>query len=972
MDIKRIDQHSRLAPNWRRFGVVVLGLAASLSAQIDTSEEEEVFELSPFTVDASEDSGYRATNTISGTRLNVAIKDIPMPIEVVTEQFMKDTGATDLRQALAYSAGVTLSSQNDAGAGNSFNTVGGVHNPEGATSNKNQTTYKVRGFVTDATLRDGYRRQHATDAANIGRVEVIRGPAALLYGIGNFGGIVNYLPKAPPGEAVKHLNVTVGNNKHFRTVIEGGDTPDDAPLGFGYYVTAVYEENGSYTEFAENDKSFISPIFTFKPTEKTNVTVDLEYGKENKRGVGFQSVRARADIAADLITDQQDRLERAGFLQFPDKDIRTMRWSGPDTYVNSEASNARFEITHSVTENLNMLFGYNVSQVDFDVRDVRGGVTNNVGPESLRSTITVIPADVVNGDTEFVVGETSDAIFQGWWEERSERIEREQIRAEINYNVDLFSESELFALKSSFLLGRSNERSDQDVFTRATLDNQFFYWDPTDSSPMRFGRNGDGSAAPPLDDFTQKIDTSWNQGTYLVYQGRWLDDRLTIVAGVRRDRNDLRSRTNEFRMDTLTVSPGRVQTEDTNQYGVSFEVTDNVSVYALKAGGIMPNFGGQLDAYNRPLDAVTAESEEAGIKFDMLDGKLSGTISAYRIKQTGSPIFYWWAPSPAKGNFRPDDDIIYNVVDFNPTVEADWRNQALTVALSEWEAAVSSGAAYQATSDVTGPGTWYVNASRAEGAAFLDRVFTATGTTNPGWPGWLYNQDENTNNATEDFSTANGWNAHTIGDQESSGWEAQFNYAPNDNMQFVLNYAQTKRSLLNAGAFAKYEWGEGGVDNWAVWYFPDGAWGLSGYGRDDAYGDYTDTSTWQGRGYGAGEAQDDTPLHSVSGWSNYRFTDGELAGLSFGLGFQYESEREYFSGITDGSGQLVTDTEGRRVILETDPRINIDAMAKYEFQWGDRPAHVQLNVYNVANDQDAYGFIYAKPREYRLQFGMAL
>ena len=202
----------------RKFKPVLAFLAAGVTilASVQGQDDEDVFELSPFSVDASDDSGYRATNTISGTRLNTSIKDIPMPIEVITDAFIKDTGATDLRDALQYSAGIVLESQNDAGNANSSSTVGGVHNPEGATSNKSNTSYKVRGFLTDATLRDGYRRQFSTDSANIGRIEVIRGPAALLYGIGNFGGIVNYLPKLPPAEDTQDLTLSMGNRGHHR------------------------------------------------------------------------------------------------------------------------------------------------------------------------------------------------------------------------------------------------------------------------------------------------------------------------------------------------------------------------------------------------------------------------------------------------------------------------------------------------------------------------------------------------------------------------------------------------------------------------------------------------------------------------------------------------------------------------------------------------------------------------------------
>ncbi|MEM9158883.1 MAG: TonB-dependent receptor plug domain-containing protein, partial [Verrucomicrobiota bacterium] len=919
--------------------------------QDDGLDDDEIVELSPFTVDASDDSGYKATNSISGTRLNTRIKDVPMPIEVITEQFIEDTGATDLREALSYSAGIILSSQNDAGSNNSNTSVGGVHNPEGATSAKTETSYKVRGFITDATLRDGYRRQFHSDSANIGRVEVIRGPAALLYGIGNFGGIVNYLPKLPPAKEAQSFIVGFGNEGHRRVTHSIG-RPLGGPWDLRFNLTSVYEENESYTELTNDDKFFFSPIFTFKPTEKTDVTIDFEFGDFHSDAIGFQSIRSRTGVSADSV----DRLERSGFLDFPGKETRTMRWSGPDTFLDNETYNMRLQVTHRLAENLNLLVGYNDSKVEYHVRDVFGSIQTSVGPESLRDTVIVTPADALNGDGEFDAGPVDDAIFEGRWTEFTETVDREQVRVELNYNLNLLQNSELFGFKNSFLLGRSEEKSVKDVFKMETLENEHFYWKPTDPSYMRFGVNGDGTPAPGMEDVNNTIDTAWNQGTYLVHQGKFWNDRITTVSGIRRDRNDLNNFTDDFRLGTQTTRSAGAKEEDTTQFGLSFEVNDRLSVYALKADGIMPNFDGNRDVLGNPMDAVTAESEEVGIKFDLIEGKLSGTVSAYRIRQTGTPIFYWWAPAPAKNTFQRDQDIIYNVTDFNPTVEAEWRNGAFTAASGEWDAAVAAGSAYQID------GTWYVNASQSTGADYLDAVFDSSKEIG-GWPGWLYNQDDNTNNATQDFAGdgAGGWNGYVSGDQESSGWEAQLNFAPMDNLQFVLNYAQTKREVVNAGAFVEYPFAEGNWDRWAVWYFPDGQWGLTGRSLEEQFTDPQDTSTWQGRGYGAGEKQDDTPLHAVSGWGNYKFTEGRMKGLSVGMGFQWEDKREYFSGITDGAGQLALDKNGNRVVLYTKDRLNVDAMARYDFTMGENPAHVQVNVYNLLDDTDPYGYIWARP-----------
>ncbi|MEO7598883.1 MAG: hypothetical protein ABIV50_08120, partial [Opitutus sp.] len=83
-------------------------LISSASAQTPsaTANDAEPVRLSEFRVDASKDRGYVATNSISGTRLNTAIKDLPIPIEVITSEFIRDIGATDLKEALAFSSGI--------------------------------------------------------------------------------------------------------------------------------------------------------------------------------------------------------------------------------------------------------------------------------------------------------------------------------------------------------------------------------------------------------------------------------------------------------------------------------------------------------------------------------------------------------------------------------------------------------------------------------------------------------------------------------------------------------------------------------------------------------------------------------------------------------------------------------------------------------------------------------------------------
>ncbi len=943
----------------------VTGSAFSQSAPTppaDSESDESVVKLSPFVVTTDKDKGYKATNATSGTRLNTPIKELPMPIEVITEEFLRDTGSRDLRESLRYSAGIILQSQNDQGS-NAFYGAGGVHNPEASTANKTQTSFKIRGYVTDVVLRDGYRRQSATDSVNIGRIEVIRGPAALLYGIGNFGGIVNYLPKEPQRKAATWTNFTYGNHNFMRATVDTtGPLGDSGKLA--YRVNLAWQDTNDHTELYSEKHWFVSPSLNWKPFAKTDITLDFETGTQNQDALGFLTVRARADIDG---IGQADRLQSAGFVQFAGKDNRTFRWSGPDTYRDTDQSNLRLQLRQEILPNLHFLAGYNKASVDFDSRDVNGSMRQNWGPVGLRDTITVIPLDSANGSSEFTRSQVGNTIFQYLWTDATEENDRDQLRVEATWNFKLFEDRKWFALDNSFLVGRSVEKAERTTTLRRTANDTWNYKRPTDTSYIRFGRQGDGSPDAAMVNINRTNSEAENTGDYFVYQGKMLDERLVVVAGLRRDKNDNKGFSATFHPAASSGSFTRPsQKEDTEQYGATLRLLPQLSVYALKAGGVQPNFDGLRDAAGSPLGPVLARSKEIGLKLDLFDGRISGTISKFKINRTGVPFGQWWMPT-LKGTFDRNRPIIYNVANFSPSSVpggSNGGNGAADAALPQWNAGVAAGAIYQ--KNVGGTTSWYVNASQATGAAYLDRVFALTQSTNPGWPGWLYISDAETNNSWEDRGDGNGYQAFVQQEDESEGWDAQIMFTPSDNLQFLVTYAHTKRVITNPGKFIKYPNPE---NKWAVWYFPDSNWGLTGYQLAQVYTNAADTSTWTGIGWGAGQSRDDTPKHSVSAWANYRFTgEGRLKGLQVGFGGQWDSEREYFSGITV-AGQKQTNGNGQLTILKHKARLNLDLMARYPFKVRGKDAYVQLNAYNIADDKDLYGLIYAPGRSVRMEFG---
>lgn len=958
----------------------------SSTAFAQDGEGEQVYELSPFEVSTSGDRGYYASNSITGSRISVLLQDLPLTIEVVTSEFIEDTGATNMRDALRYSAGIILQSQNDAftvptgGFGN-------VNNPEGATAAMTDSSFKIRGFVTTNTLRKGFRRQHATDTINIDRIEVVRGPSALLYGVGNFGGVVNYLPKAPQLKQAGSVSLSYGSDNLRRATI---DSTGPLPFNFAYRLTMAYEDRKHHTELNERDHWFISPVLEFRPFKNTKLTVDFEAGKSNQSGIGFLSVRAPTLEGIPIF--QTDRLETYGFLEFEGKDPRTFRWSGPDTYLKTESTNINVEWQQEITEDLNFLIGYNRSDVTFDWRDVFGGIaTNSTNARAQPFLDTIRARQIIDGQSNDVFVDVDNAVLQYNWSGAIDDIEWDQFRAELNYQRRFFEGHSWLSSQHSIVLGYSYESQKTETTEFRTADapggNNWMFHNPTDSTYLRFGAQSDGVPDYNYRAYALGGGVAENEGVYMIYSARFLRERLFLIGGLRQDTTTSkdgyygiigsRAGITEFEDSKLTKT--------TSQFGASYELRNGFNIYALRSEGVEPNFGGERDGLGRAIESSVATAKEIGFKFNVLDGRIAASISVFRIKREGLPFSYWWAPAPVRGNFDRNADIIYRMDQVNPDRQVS--NQILQQALDEWNAAKASGAVYNQLSE-DGRSTYtYLNASTEEGAAYLDKVFALLNAdaalprserSESAWVGFLYEgrDDPHVNNATQDLAEGLYYQAIT---DESRGWEAQLIFTPTDQLQIVLNYSNVNREVLDPGRFVTYPYAEDNWDRWAVWYYPDQNWGLGGVQPDVAYpgGEpgmpNMDTASWAGVGWGKGESLDDTPKHVVSWWARYRFEHDWLEGFTVGFGGQWESKREYASAFTTSGQKKQNDSESGEVIKAfTDPRLTLNGMLKYEWMMGTRvDAFAQLNVDNFLNDRSQYGLIYAPGRSWRLSVGLS-
>ncbi|MEH2177847.1 TonB-dependent receptor plug domain-containing protein [Nostoc sp.] len=216
-----------------------------------STQSDEPIEL----VVTGEQDGYRVPDASTATKTDTPLRDIPQSIQVIPRQIIEDQKTTRLRDILQNVSGVTPG----AGYQNSFDRV------------------RIRGFTQETTFRDGIRDNNpSTDFANVERVEVLKGPASVLFGQTEPGGIVNLVTKQPLSNPYYNVDLNVGNYAFYRSALDlSGPLNTDKTLL--YRLNVAYENAGSFRDFISSENVFVAPVIAWKLSENTDLKLFLEY-----------------------------------------------------------------------------------------------------------------------------------------------------------------------------------------------------------------------------------------------------------------------------------------------------------------------------------------------------------------------------------------------------------------------------------------------------------------------------------------------------------------------------------------------------------------------------------------------------------------------------------------------------------------------------------------------------------------------
>ncbi|MEP1078884.1 TonB-dependent siderophore receptor [Leptolyngbya sp. PL-A3] len=277
-----------------------------------------------------EETGYVTDDASTATRTNTPLRDIPQSIQVVPQQVLEDQQADSISEALRNVSGVNT----DDSFGGSLDRI------------------NIRGFQTDVFLENGFRRGSSSssgisDFELIERLEVLKGPASVLYGNIEPGGVVNVITERPLSVAEYTLEGAIGSFGLLRPSIDLTG-PLDANGRILYRLNTLYATEDGYRDYDQDLERFVlAPSLTLNLSDRTSLDFNVSYINQDRpfdRGIP-----AIGDEVADV---PYDRL-----------------FQDPDAVAETEEFSASYSLTHEFNDNWQVRNEFRYLSIDtFDFR----------------------------------------------------------------------------------------------------------------------------------------------------------------------------------------------------------------------------------------------------------------------------------------------------------------------------------------------------------------------------------------------------------------------------------------------------------------------------------------------------------------------------------------------------------------------------------------------------------------------------
>lgn len=604
-------QSNRSLPSRARAFGLSLSAAALFAAFSNASaqtpatakpSDDDVVKLSAFTVSTAQDQGYRASNSIAGTRSNTPIRDIPLNIQVFTK---------DLADDLVLFSQVDLERYNAALVNGNYD----VHSDN--TIQQAYNSFLFRGFVQNWGLRDGVREYDPVDTQGLARVEIVKGPAAPLYGLTYPGGVMNAITKEVDFRRnFGAIRLTAQDYSEYRGTIDANISGSLSGGKVGARFNAATARTQDERAHSRGSLRYTQTNLSWRPLPATELKLLLESGYRAKpNGLGYFST-GEVDRTGQALGNGADIPLQVTHPSIP------WSWNWADGVNKRSLDNKLYRgtATQGIGDNLTIT-GYlqysERTQIDSNGWDAAGGGGSAASWDMTFGTLGTPVTGWLNPNTP------SERIQFGY-HYRDWCNSMHGYGGLANYKLDLGDIKNVFTVGanawSEFFL---THKSIQPGTTTNLI-----------SFPVAAGITTTGLPfAPPQDYYVDFAQYSHERNSNDYYFGSWqgsaFNNRLKVNAAI-----------NHTNLKLLQWSSGNAPTANVTtasktspMIGVMFDISKELSVFAVHSTSLFPTT--DKNSFSVQMPPVVGKSNEAGVKVELLDGKISGTASYYEITQTG-------------------------------------------------------------------------------------------------------------------------------------------------------------------------------------------------------------------------------------------------------------------------------------------------------------------------------------------------
>lgn len=497
-----------------------------------------------FGIEPPKDDGYRAERTTTATRTETELRDIPQAITVITAEQIEDQAIDSMADAVLYVPGVTFAQ----GEGNRDAPV--------FRGNSSTSDFFVDGMRDDV--------QYFRDVYNVERIEVLKGPNAMIFGRGGAGGVINRVTRVAGWDQERELSLEAGADDHYRATLDLNQPLGD---GFALRLTGLWQDSGSYRDGVTYERWALNPTASYRVGDKLMLTVGYEHFEDDRTADrGIPSFQGRP-----LDTDRSTFFGDPG-QSFSEAEVDTL----------SAAIEYRFD-NGLIVRNRTRWSSYDK-------------VYQNVFPASINGAGTLVTLQAYNNATD-----------------------RENLFNQTDFNLFAETGPVSHTLLFGFEFGRQNTDNLRNTGCFVSVTPGCFSAIPGVTTTNFVVPVGN----PTLNNlplvFAQSASDADNSGTaelaavYFQDQIR-LNDWAQLVVGVRWDNFQVDFRNNRtgatFSTDDNFVSP---------RLGLIVRPIEPVSVYLSYTKTFVPRAGEQLASLsltNQALDPEEFDNYEVGVKWD--------------------------------------------------------------------------------------------------------------------------------------------------------------------------------------------------------------------------------------------------------------------------------------------------------------------------------------------------------------------